>query len=550
MKKPNILKRILALITTLVMLCAGTVIANAEDTYTVTINNAISGITYDLYKIFDYDAANDKYTIDKESAWVSVINDYIGSKTTTNPDTGETTNSSGITLIDYGNSYDTYSVGIESTFDMKDFAAYLDENKPDGVTAAASKKAEESGTDTTTLTLSVSETGYYLLLSDYPQDETDEVSGVAVTLEIKDDTGADVYEKNSLPSIEKTVNDEASTTASVGDTVEFKINVFVNNTSSTDYIIADVMEEGLTLDTLQEGSLPTDGTSKYFKVELYKYNTTTNTYDDTPTDITDALDNFKVNITNSTEDDAADFVISIDNDYIKALGMGDKIVITYEATVNTAAAASTLGNGNTETNKAKLYQSNVTGNDPTEPTGTSKEDTASVSNYGFELVKTDENDNILTGATFKLYSDEACTTEIKLVYVTTDDSGNTLDTPYYRPATQEEADATGFEAATITAGDVIICGLADGTYYLNEITPPTGYNRLTTPTKVEIADKDQDATFDGTTYQSGGIEVENRQGTSVPTTGGAGTKMLYALGGIMLIGAWVFLITKKKMSVD
>ena len=42
--------------------------------------------------------------------------------------------------------------------------------------------------------------------------------------------------------------------------------------------------------------------------------------------------------------------------------------------------------------------------------------------------------------------------------------------------------------------------------------------------------------------------VENSTGTELPSTGGMGTTLFYTLGAILVLGAGVLLVTKKRMS--
>ena len=42
------------------------------------------------------------------------------------------------------------------------------------------------------------------------------------------------------------------------------------------------------------------------------------------------------------------------------------------------------------------------------------------------------------------------------------------------------------------------------------------------------------------------LEVENNKGTELPSTGGMGTILFYTVGGIMVVGAGVVLVTKKR----
>ena len=44
--------------------------------------------------------------------------------------------------------------------------------------------------------------------------------------------------------------------------------------------------------------------------------------------------------------------------------------------------------------------------------------------------------------------------------------------------------------------------------------------------------------------------IENNKGATLPETGGIGTTIFYALGGLLTVGAVVLLVTKKRMSAD
>ena len=44
--------------------------------------------------------------------------------------------------------------------------------------------------------------------------------------------------------------------------------------------------------------------------------------------------------------------------------------------------------------------------------------------------------------------------------------------------------------------------------------------------------------------------VVNKSGSELPSTGGIGTTIFYVLGGVLVIGAAVLLITKKRMGAS
>ena len=69
---------------------------------------------------------------------------------------------------------------------------------------------------------------------------------------------------------------------------------------------------------------------------------------------------------------------------------------------------------------------------------------------------------------------------------------------------------------------------------------------MTGDVKVVIkgATKEEDSTLAYTTVIA---EVENKTGTELPSTGGIGTTIFYVIGGILVLGAAVLLVTRKRM---
>ena len=45
-------------------------------------------------------------------------------------------------------------------------------------------------------------------------------------------------------------------------------------------------------------------------------------------------------------------------------------------------------------------------------------------------------------------------------------------------------------------------------------------------------------------------EIENQSGTVLPETGGIGTTIFYVVGAILVLGAGIILVTKRRMSAN
>ena len=229
--------------------------------------------------------------------------------------------------------------------------------------------------------------------------------------------------------------------------------------------------------------------------------------------------------------DGCTFEVVFTQAFCDTLKAGDKIVISYTATVNEKAVVG--GNGNPNESKLSYGDSSSATPTTTPPSTTTtytwKIDVLKYTMKGDEEVK-------LADAVFTLSRDEKGTDLINLVKV--------KDNVYRVAKNNEEGAIT--QITTDATGAFTIEGLDSDTYYLTEITQPAGYNKLAAPIKVVIDDKGN-VTYNG--EYTGTVKVENKSGAELPSTGGIGTTVFYVVGGLMVLIAIVLLVTRKKMSV-
>lgn len=214
---------------------------------------------------------------------------------------------------------------------------------------------------------------------------------------------------------------------------------------------------------------------------------------------------------------------------------GKTVVVYYKAKMNASAQiASAGGNGNTY---QVYYQHNpgnaADGYDHTTP------ETPYVYTYQFIVVKQDgdNTDTKLSGAEFKLYSDQSATEEVavslaKGVY-TVDPNGKAVLT-------------------TDTNGRIIVNGLDSGTYYLKETKAPSGYKLDDTVRKVTVTPNSAVANAkngEAITYKVNGdsnhtMTIDNYKG-SLPSTGGMGIVLMVVAGVLLIAGGMISIMRRR-----
>jgi len=236
--------------------------------------------------------------------------------------------------------------------------------------------------------------------------------------------------------------------------------------------------------------------------------------------------------------------LSIDNvkTCVPDLNKGATITVTYTAHLNDKATVNTAGSPATTENKNSVYLQYS--NNPRIDTSLDHTTTSEVCVYTYQLNNTKrqntENGPVLEGAGFRLYSDEACTPEQEVKLYKKDN--------FYYPikdATDKAQDAV--EMFSDEHGQFNVKGLDAGTYYLRETTPPAGYSACP-DTTIVISATHTEYNVNLSGNLSTTIINKKDGGITLPSTGGIGTTIFYVAGGILVAGAGVTLIAKKRMS--
>ncbi len=346
----------------------------------------------------------------------------------------------------------------------------------------------------------------YWLFADVTKfsDNTEKVNSLVV-LATKGDAIVTVSPKVSLPTLDKMASDTANGTpqenvsVNVGDTVYFTLSGTLPsdlmNYAAYQYVFHDKLSDGLTY------------TAASAKVCLVK--------DGAETPLADGVFNVAYNadkreLTITCADllnvPAVTGAYRQDNDV--------KLVVKYSAVLGEAALTAKA-----ENNRAYL----VYANDPY-GTATGKTPEEQVKVYDFDLLidkyEAGKTDTKLAGAEFILYKEANGTKS----YYQWDDTDKKVKWAAETDATRYTTDDNGAAAFK---------GLAAGTYYLQETKAPAGYNPVKEPLKVVIAKEAADDTATGQLART--VTVENSTGTVLPSTGGMGTVIFYALGAALVL---------------
>ena len=371
--------------------------------------------------------------------------------------------------------------------------------------ATATAPAAAEGKTYSTVTLDNLKLGYYLV---------DTTLGTLCSL---DTTNPDVVmeEKNEVPTNVKTVEEDSTgnygekNDADIGQTVNFKSTITAQ-AGAENYVFHDTMSAGLTYTGVTGITL--NGT------EVDASNDTV-----VSTGLTDGC-TFEVRFTQA---------------FCDTLKANDQIVISYTATLNENAVIA--GAGNPNESKLSYGDSSVAGGDHnvTPPSETI------TYTWDLDVLKyaNGVESNVLADAQFVLLN----SAKTKVATIVNGKVTGWADVP-----AAVEGTITWPANTVLTTGangKIEIDGLDADTYYLREFKAPDGYNKLAT---------DVDFTISGATEGEGGtltyttpvIKVNNQSGTELPSTGGIGTTVFYVVGGLLVVGAFILLVSKRRVGAE
>lgn len=584
------LKKIGAIALAMVLalaLCAPAFASAATQRHTITINmgdktGTFEGQVFSAYKIFNVtynESGNYAYTIADKFASFSYT---VGEKTY-----------SGEGLVTYlGTLQNDPDALNKFTTAVKAFV--------ESASAPVAADGTATGTVAKSLTIDVTTAGegYYVVFGDLKGTGNDQT--IATCILDTTNPSIDINVKNEVPTGDKKIvtgeNQTAETnSASVGDYVQFEYKTKVPNMNGYEkflFVVNDTMSKGLTFVNNAQHPVTVKVGSK----------TLTVTTDHKET----AGEKYYVTSEVGTDSTAIKFVFVNFIQY-KELA-DDDVVITYWAQVNKDAVIGGSGN----TNDAKLVYTNdpskTTNGDPenpnepgtTDPTGETPKSTTTTYVAGLKLSKTDGTTGLpLTGAEFKISGDgvkmvkktvetftEAAdgtyyklkdgtyTTTVPGSKITVNGEEKTVDeklyasieTKYTKTTSEDwvnvDMAATEVTIAVNDEGILEVKGLGAGTYKIVETKAPDGYNLAKDVYTLVITFDENTKSFSATLKKGENgtaeeislndaiaeFEFPNFSGTQLPSTGGIGTTIFYVAGGVLVLGAVILLVTRKRVN--
>lgn len=545
------IKLILTMLAALFLAFSALTIQAADTTtYTITIQNPnyntdgsvigdgktynFSDRTYEAYQIFAGDYSKDAKGVERLSniTWGANIT-VEGQQALANAFNNGVNDAAAIAAVLANNSKGAEFAAIVGTLNEGGKTYKYLTADPAGTSALTAQ-------DGISVTITGLTAGYYFVADKLGTLENSNRAYSEYMLQVVGDTT--VSSKLSIPSVEKKTKETNDTTNSVsdwqdsgsydlGDVIPFQLTATLPQRYAeyTSYYLkfVDTLSSALSFNAGSVKVYAVNGSDKKEVTSYFTVDTTSglNIYTNDVKKIT------TVNITAAT-----------------------KIVVEYDATLTSNGLVvgqdnASKGNPNT----VKLVYSNnpnYTGLGETSPKGETPEDKVTIFTFSLDINKVGEDKKTpLSGAVFTLQKNvNGVWTDLTLV---------------------KSTDGTNFK----------VTGLDAGVYRLEETVAPAGYNKLTAPiyfrvlanadtlaadpllrtvsverlnsdlTNQSSSESDNKVAFD-TTGGKLSTTVVNGTGSLLPETGSVGTRLLYILGSVFVIGAGILLITKRRMDAE
>lgn len=489
---------VLAMILTLAMSVTVLAAPNADqNTFSLTLNKAVKGHTYEAYQILSGDLSADKATL-SNIKWGEGIN--AEGQTALGGDAAEYAK----TLAEMGN----------NSSELKEQAQIIGANL-----ASASGSVTVTDPDAKNV-ISNLKPGYYLI-----KDKDDSLQGqesyTEFILHVTDDVDANV--KADVPSVEKKVKDTNDTT---GETTGWQ--------DSADYDIGDDVPFQLTA-TLANNI-------ESYKTYSLKFNDTLSEGLDYNNDAVIKLGDKDVTDRFTPSYDATAKTLTFTCDDILAFGAknSDKIVVEYTAKLNENAVIGAAGNPNT----VYLDFSNNPNNGGEGDRGKTPEDKVIVFTYKLTVNKVDKENKPLTGAEFSLFK------KVKV------DGKDELELVEVKKILSTNAEGTVFGFTGLDDGTYVLRetktpdgynSIEDQTFTISAEHDENSDDPKLTALTGDVA---SGSIIDlGVMLENGELstDVVNNKGSVLPSTGGAGRVAIYVIGAILVLGGGIVLVTKKRV---
>ena len=574
MKKKNIIKKI-AIASTL-QLSLGGCILNALNTYPICAYenlNTVNGIVgynngqakirilpngnqslvskqFAVYKLFQAQISNTSINYFYNEEYKDVIEDVVSNRL--NKDS-----ISEYEVIDYIQSLENHSSSLRELIEQ--IRDQLVSQGYSSDTFTVTNTLEDGSIEIQGL-----QPGYYMIDEITSVQDTHSAASL-ILLDTADDS-CDIQIKSDYPSIIKKIEEDDLNIGwndigdyVIGQSIPYKYETYIPDIKAYNtykMIFHDIMDEALTFDS-DSVQIQISDSEKTYTVPSNQYSIVENTDNES----------FIVQI--------SDIKSIIDQHFSN--GYGQKVLFTYNAYLN-EKAKDRSGRAGFE-NKVALEFSNNPDTDGTNDTGMTPWDSVVCFTYQINAVKTNEENQSLQGAKFRLYRDENGTQVIKLKKV---------ENVYVVMNEDYLSNAESDEMISDENGLFNISGLDQGTYYLKETQAPDGYRKIQDSIKIVITPEfttDRNSYYENqgasdqvletlsanceikqflngllnsgskalqTDVQTGSIQLKivNQTGSKLPVTGSSMTLILLAGGSLLMIAGLYNLRKQKNEKLD